>query len=62
MNWINQSRKAIAALLVGALGWATQVVSSERASISAEEWIALATVVVTVITVYFLANEPAPDA
>jgi hypothetical protein len=62
VSWIRQTKKAVAAFLVGVLGWGTAVVASDSASVTATEWIALATVAVSTLTVYFLTNEPAPDA
>jgi hypothetical protein len=54
-------KKAIGALLAGILAWATAVVVSPESAITAAEWIVLAGVVVTVVTVYVLKNaDPAP--
>lgn len=52
--------KTIAALAIGLLGWATQVVTSSEAAITASEWIALATVILVSGGVYEFANEPRP--
>ena len=58
---ISDISKAIGALLVGALGWGAAVVTSSSSAITSSEWIQLATVGVTVITVYILKNGPTPD-
>ena len=59
MTWLRTVKKAVGAFLVGLLGWGTVVVASDSASITATEWIGLATVAVSTLTVYFLTNEPA---
>ena len=48
--------KTVAALVVGVIGWATLVVQSASAPITATEWIALATVVATAIGVFAIPN------
>lgn len=50
-------RKAVAAVIVGVIGWATAVVQSAPTAISATEWIMLATVVATALGVYRVAND-----
>ncbi len=50
--------KTIAAVVVGVIGWATQVVNSSSTSITAGEWIALATVIATALGVFAVANSP----
>lgn len=54
------AKKAIGAFLAGLLAWATSVVASESARITAPEWIVLLGVVVTTLTVYVLRNDPPP--
>lgn len=51
-------RKTLTALVTGVIGWAAAVVVSERASISASEWVMLATVVATALGVYQIPNDP----
>lgn len=48
--------KTVAALVVGLIGWATLVVQSSSAPITASEWIALATVAATSIGVFAVPN------
>ena len=48
--------KTVAALIVGAIGWATLVVQSSSGPITATEWIALATVVATALGVFAIPN------
>lgn len=50
-------RKTIAAIITGLIGWATMVVVSQSAKITAAEWIALATVLATALGVYSVPNE-----
>jgi hypothetical protein len=52
-------KKAIGAFLVGILAWGTAVVESASTAITAAEWIVLAGVAVSTITVYLLTNDPA---
>jgi hypothetical protein len=59
MTWIAQTKKAIGAFLVGAVGWGAAVVESAPAHITATEWIAGATVIVSTLVVYVLTNAPA---
>lgn len=49
-------RKTIAAVVTGLIGWATAVVNSGSASITATEWIMLATVMATALGVYSVTN------
>lgn len=58
MPSVAEIKKAIGALLVGLVGWATAVVESDSVGVTDTEWIMLATLVVGVITVYVLKNEP----
>jgi hypothetical protein len=48
--------KTITAVVVGAIGWATLVVNSASGPITANEWIAGATVLATALGVYALPN------
>ena len=52
--------KTVAAILIGIVGWATAVVYSPSASITAAEWVSLATVILTAAGVYQIANQPKP--
>lgn len=52
-------RKAIYGALVGTLAWATAVVESASANITASEWIMLAGVGVANVTVFLVPNEGA---
>jgi hypothetical protein len=51
-------RKTVAAIVVGLIGWATVVVTSETSKITAPEWIGLATAVATALGVYTVPNTP----
>lgn len=50
-------RKTVAAVVVGLLGWATSVVTSNPVQITAGEWIQLGTVLATALGVYQVTNE-----
>lgn len=50
-------RKTITAVITGLIGWAAAVVVSDRASISASEWIMFATALATALGVYTVKNE-----
>jgi len=52
--------KAITALVLGVIGWGTQVVDSAPAAITAPEWIGLATVVAASLGVFGVTNAPKP--
>ena len=54
-------RKTIAAITVGLIGWGTQVVTSAQGPVTAQEWVALATVLAVTGGVYSVANKPAPQ-
>lgn len=54
---ITSVRKTIAALVTGMLGWATQVVTSDAAQITAGEWIGFATVLAVTAGVYQVPND-----
>lgn len=58
MPSLGDIKKAIGALLTGLLAWGTAVVASESSAITAAEWITLAGVGVTTVTVYLLKNDP----
>lgn len=49
-------QKTITALVVGLIGWATQVVNSPQTHISAGEWIALVTGLAVALGVYAVKN------
>lgn len=51
-------RKTVTAIVVGLIGWATVVVTSEAVKITAPEWIGLATAVATALGVYTVPNDP----
>ena len=48
--------KTIAAVITGVIGWATLVVNSASTSVTASEWIVLATAVATALGVYLVPN------
>lgn len=54
---MGEYKKTITAVVTGLIGWGAAVVVSDRASISASEWILLATVVATALGVYSVPNE-----
>ncbi len=56
MKKISDAKKAVAAALTGALGWATAVVTSAPDAITASEWVTLATVAVSSFLVWLLPN------
>ena len=49
--------KTIVAVVTGAIGWATLVVNSPAAHISASEWIVGATYLATALGVYSVSNK-----
>lgn len=51
-----QYTKVITAVVTGLIGWAAAVVTSDRASISASEYVMLATVLATALGVFALPN------
>jgi len=57
MNELQKYNKTIAAVIVGVLGWAASVVTSNPAQITAGEWLQLATVVATALGVYAITNK-----
>ena len=59
--WANNSRKAVAALAIGVLGWGQDVVRSETIPITGQEWINLGFAVAVALGVYSVANEPKSD-
>lgn len=58
MPKLSEIRKALTPLVVGLVGWATLVINSPSASITAAEWVALLVVVATGVGVYYVPNEP----
>jgi len=54
-------RKTVTAIIIGLLGWATAVVTSDTTHITAPEWIGLGTALATALGVYQIPNEPAYD-
>lgn len=58
---VAEIKKGIAAFLGSLLTWGYMVVESDIDSISAEEWLGLAGVVITTVTVYFLKNKEPAD-
>jgi uncharacterized membrane protein len=56
MTFLNTYRKTITALAVGGIGWATLVVTSDSAPITASEWIAGATALAIALGVYAVPN------
>lgn len=55
---LRAAKKTVAAVVTGALGWGAVVITSESASITASEWLALAVAVATALGVYAVTNEP----
>lgn len=51
--------KTTTALVSGVLGWAAVVITSARSSISASEWLGLASAVAVALGVYAVPNGPA---
>ena len=54
---LSRYRKTITAVITGAIGWATLVVTSDAAPISATEWIAGATALAIALSVYAVPND-----
>lgn len=48
--------KTVAALITGAIGWATLIVNSASVDITASEWIVGATALATALSVYSVSN------
>lgn len=51
-------RKTITAIVVGALGWASVVITSPVTQVTAAEWLGLATAIATAVGVYTVPNAP----
>lgn len=51
--------KAWGVLSTGGIGWATQVVASPSSSVTAPEWVGLATIIVATVTAFLISNAPA---
>lgn len=51
-------RKTVTAITIGLIGWASSVVTSNPAAITAGEFVQLATVLATALGVYTATNEP----
>jgi hypothetical protein len=60
MGKLAEYRKTIAAVLIGALTWATMIVESAPSEITSSEWIAGGGILLAAIGVYAWANEPKP--
>ncbi len=58
MNNLPAYRKTVAAVVVGVLGWAAVVITSEPSQVTASEWLGLATALATALGVYSVPNEP----
>jgi hypothetical protein len=56
MSKLSAYKKTITAVVVGVIGWATLVVTSDATAISAEEWIAGATALAIALGVYAVPN------
>lgn len=54
---LNESRKAGAALAIGALGWGQDVVRSESIPVTGQEWINLGFAILAALGVYAVANK-----
>lgn len=55
---MNPYRKTITAIVVGLIGWASIVIVSPQAHISASEWLGLAVALATALGVYSVPNDP----
>lgn len=53
---MNRYRKTLTAVVVAGIGWATLVVNSPPAAITASEWIVGATALATAVGVYAVPN------
>lgn len=51
--------KTVAAVVIGLIGWATAVITSEPSAITSAEWLGLATVLATALGVYGVSNTTA---
>lgn len=60
MGKYGKYNKFWAAVLTGILAWGVSVVNSERGTISSNEWISLAGIFVTAVTVYLIPNTDEP--
>jgi len=49
-------KKTVAAVVIGVIGWASSVVTSNSAPVTAGEWVQLSFVVATALGVYQLSN------
>jgi len=58
MAALSRYRKTIAAVVVAGIGWATAVVASDPAAITASEWIMGATALAAAVGVYVTPNDP----
>lgn len=56
MNKLAPYNKTIAALVIGVLGWASSVVTSNPAHVTAGEWVQLGTAIATAFGVYSVSN------
>lgn len=54
---LSSYRKTITAVVTGLIGWASAVVTSNTTTITAGEWIMLATVLATALGVFALPND-----
>lgn len=54
---LSKYNKTITAVVTGLIGWATVVVTSDSAAVTAGEWIMLATVLATALGVYQVKNQ-----
>jgi len=54
---LSRYRKTISAVITGTIGWASAVVVSQPAAITASEWVMGATVLATAFGVYQVTNK-----
>lgn len=61
VKWLGPWAKTVTALVVGLLGWASIVISSDSNAVTANEWVILGTVLATALGVYAIPNTT-PDS
>lgn len=54
---LNPYRKTITAVVTGLIGWSAAITTSDSSSITAAEWVMLATILATSFGVYQIANK-----
>ena len=56
VKWLGPWAKTVTALVVGLLGWASIVISSDASAITANEWVGLGVVLAIALGVYTVPN------